>query len=105
MRPGGLQGRLVLLRVKVWIVTGRKSPENIGADLHAEREGEKKMLSSANELTGEKTYPQSLCFSGGRLKKKKTEKKEKKKKEAEEKKSLVSGPLHRAAVIQQMRMI
>ena len=49
MRPGGFECRLVFLRVKLWILTGRECPEDIYRDLEAgqrekrnEREGDEK---------------------------------------------------------------
>lgn len=36
MRPGGFQCRLVLLRVKLWILAGRESPEDVHRDLDEE---------------------------------------------------------------------
>lgn len=33
MRPGGFECRLVFLRIKLWILAGRESPEDIYRDL------------------------------------------------------------------------
>lgn len=63
MRPGGFQCWLVLLRVKLWILAGRESPEDVYRDLDEEgkrkkgewtQEGDKRRQAGQREKRNER---------------------------------------------------